>query len=81
MSMYRISHLVPRNIRIINLPPTSRKDMLVLLIPSPLHYLARMRFVFLDASIIDDTYIIMHVEVEEGTALATGFGDDQVVET
>lgn len=80
MPVNGVSHLISRDIGIEDLPPARREDVLVLLEPPPLHDLARVRLVLLDARIIDDTNIVVHVEMEERTALTPRLGHDEVIE-
>ena len=43
-------------------------------------YFARVTFVFFNGGVRDEPHIVVHVEVEERTRLASGLGDDQIVE-
>ena len=43
-------------------------------------YFARMTFVFFYGGVRDEPHIVVHVEVEKGPRLASGLGDDQIVE-
>ena len=39
-----------------------------------------VRLVLLDGGVVDQPHIVVHVEGEEGAALAAGLDDDEVVE-
>ncbi len=63
------------------LPPRCREYVLVPLIPAPLYDLACMRLVFLHCGIGKQTHVVVHIEVEQWTGLATGFVYDEIVES
>ena len=46
----------------------------------PLDDFARVTFVFLDARVVCEAHVVMHIEVEERARLATSLGSNQVIE-
>lgn len=55
------------HIRIICLPSTRGEDVFVLLIPVPRDHFARMTLVLLDARVVHEPHVLMHIEVEQRT--------------
>mmetsp|Transcript_55258 Transcript_55258/g.131744 ORF Transcript_55258/g.131744 Transcript_55258/m.131744 type:complete len:247 (-) Transcript_55258:448-1188(-) len=66
---------------VVNLPPASREDVLVPVVPLAIHDLASMALVLLHPNIVVHTDIFVHIEVEQWTGLTTGFLFDQIVES
>ena len=54
--------------------------MLIPLIPAPFHDFTRMGFIFLLRGVGEESYIIVYVEIEQGSGFSTRFVDDEVVE-
>ena len=54
--------------------------VLVALVQSLLHHLSSMRLVLLYPRITNHSYIVVHIKMEEGSALASRLVDDEVVE-
>ena len=62
-----------------DLPSGRWEDVLVALIPATLNNLPCMRLVFLFCSVSEQPYIIVNVEVEQGSRLAARLVDYEVV--
>lgn len=55
--------------------------MLVPLVPTSFDDLPSVGLVFLFGSVVEESYIIMDVKVEEGTRFSPGFVDDEIIES
>lgn len=53
--------------------------MLVTLVPTSFHDLARMGFIFLDGRVGQEPYIVMYVKVEQRARFSTSLVHDEVV--
>ena len=62
------------------LPARGGEYMLVSVVPASLDHFPSVRLVLLDRRIGQKTDVVVNVEVEQGTRLATGLVDDEVVE-
>mmetsp|Transcript_45250 Transcript_45250/g.117186 ORF Transcript_45250/g.117186 Transcript_45250/m.117186 type:complete len:361 (+) Transcript_45250:71-1153(+) len=78
LTMDRI--LLERLVLRVHLPSARREDVFVPLIPFPVHDLPRVALVFLDPHIVGDPHVVVHVEVEERTRLASRLVLDKAVE-
>ena len=54
--------------------------MLVSLVPAPLHDFPCMGFVFFLGSVSEESYVVVHVKIEQRSGFSTRFVDDEVVE-
>ena len=72
--------LVPLLLGVVRLPATRGEDVLVSLVPTAQADLTRVRFVLLNFRVVYDADIVVHVKVEQRSALAPRFGHDEVVE-
>jgi DMSO/TMAO reductase YedYZ molybdopterin-dependent catalytic subunit len=54
--------------------------MFVPLIPAPFHNFACVRFIFLLRCVGEESYIVVHVEIEQWSGFSARFVDDEVVE-
>lgn len=54
--------------------------MFVPLIPTPLYDFACMRLVLFNRSIGEQTHVVVHIEIEQGTGFPACLVDDEVVE-
>jgi len=54
--------------------------MLVPLIPAPFHDFPCMGFILLLQGVSEESYVVMHVEIEQRTGFSACLVDDEVIE-
>ena len=54
--------------------------MLVPLIPAPFHNFTCVGLIFLLRGVSEESYIVVHVKIEQRSGFSTSFVDDKVVE-
>mmetsp|Transcript_25622 Transcript_25622/g.60958 ORF Transcript_25622/g.60958 Transcript_25622/m.60958 type:complete len:347 (-) Transcript_25622:162-1202(-) len=65
---------------IIRLPSRCREDVLVFVVPMPLHHLSRVRLVLLLCGVVREPHVFVDVKVEKRPALPPRLVDDELVE-
>lgn len=58
--------------RVEGLPSRRREDVLVALVPAAQKHFASVRLILLDAGVVGQTDVIVHVEAEERTTFSSG---------
>ena len=70
----------PLDLRVEDLPPRARENVLIPVVPAPAHDLARVTLVLFNSCITHQTNVIMNIEMEKWARLSSRLGDDQIVE-
>mmetsp|Transcript_27537 Transcript_27537/g.60237 ORF Transcript_27537/g.60237 Transcript_27537/m.60237 type:complete len:243 (+) Transcript_27537:753-1481(+) len=65
---------------VVHLPSACREDMLVAVVPMPLHHFARVRVRLLHTRIVHHTHVLVHAEIKQGSRFASCLVDDEFVE-